>query len=64
MNYTINVSLNGRHYFATSKRSLTVLDNANALFDHFDKLFPKEDGFALTLAVVLDTRGTIRCRDL
>jgi hypothetical protein len=34
------------------------------MFDHFNKLFLKEDGYALELAVVIDTRRTIRCRDL
>ncbi len=64
MNYTINVALNGRHYFATARRSLRTLDVANTMFDHFNKLFPKEDGYSLDLAVIIDTRRTIKCRDL
>jgi len=49
MSYEINVSLNGRHYFATHTRSLTYEPDALALFEHFKKLFPESEGYELTL---------------
>ena len=49
MHYEINVSLDGQHYFATSKRSINSLGQANAIFEHFSDLFPAKDGYKITV---------------
>jgi hypothetical protein len=47
--YEINVSLNGRHYFATHERSLTDSEKAvHAYWDLVDR-FPKSQGFEVTM---------------
>jgi len=50
MHYEINVSLDGQHYFATSKRSITSLGQASAIFEHFSDLFPAKDGYKITVS--------------
>lgn len=45
MYYEINVSLNGRHLFATAERSLRCEADARALFADFAKRFPAEEGY-------------------
>jgi len=48
--YEINVSLNGRHYFATNERSLTGVESeARGMFNDMKKRYPREDGFELSL---------------
>mgnify|MGYP003136842270 CR=1 FL=1 len=49
MFYTINVALNGRHYFGTSEHSLRALGDAQSLAQHFVKLFPESEGYSITL---------------
>ena len=50
MPYEINVSLNGKHYFATTERSLSTEAEAKKLVKHFKNIFPKEDGYELFLS--------------
>lgn len=47
MHYEINVSLNGRHLFATHERSLTTEADAKALFQDFTIRFPASEGYAV-----------------
>lgn len=49
MYYEINVSKNGQHYFATHERSLTYIEEAEAMLDHFTQLFPAAEGYELQL---------------
>lgn len=49
MHYEINVSLNGRHYFATDSRSLIIEADAEAMYKHFLTLFRKEDGYEVEM---------------
>ena len=49
MYYEINVALNGRHFFATAKRSLTNEIAARAMFDLFRSKFPEADGYRVSL---------------
>lgn len=49
MYYEINVSLNGRHYFATDSRSLITEADAEAMYKHFLALFRKEDGYEIEM---------------
>lgn len=57
MYYEINVSLNGRHFFATTKRSI---ENSLALvtvYSVFENKFPKNEGYQL-MVTRYDTVGT------
>lgn len=45
MHYEINVSLHGKHFFATHARSITTRAECKKVFDAFKKAFTKEDGF-------------------
>lgn len=47
--YTVNVSLLGRHYFATAKRSLTEEKKANEVFTALILRFPAAEGFKVTM---------------
>jgi hypothetical protein len=50
MPYEINVSLNGRHYFATAPRSLTTSKDAVTMTLDFIKRFPATDGFKISVS--------------
>jgi hypothetical protein len=47
--YEINVSLVGRHYFATHPRSLTSKDWAWEVLEDFKRRFPASEGFKVTM---------------
>jgi len=49
MSYEINVSLNGKHFFSTHKRSLTFGNKANEMAILFLEKFPKKEGYEVTL---------------
>ena len=49
MYYEINVSLNGAHFFATAKRSITNEYQLERVYNIFKEKFPKEDGYAITV---------------
>lgn len=55
MSYEINVSLKGKHYFATSDRSLRSEDAAVAMAKHFKELFPESEGYQITVRRILTT---------
>ncbi len=57
MNYEINVSLNGKHFFATTERSARTQEDARKLFDTLRERFPKSEGYEVT-ATRYDTIGT------
>lgn len=50
MHYEINVSLDGKHYFATHQRSLTHQEKAEEVFYDFCRRFPKRDGFKIDMS--------------
>ena len=50
MYYEINVSLNGRHYFATAEHSLLTEVQTRELFRKFRVLFPEEDGYKVEVS--------------
>lgn len=54
MSYEINVSKNGRHYFATADRSLSTatLDQALEMVSHFETVFPAADGYKVELTQI------------
>jgi hypothetical protein len=49
MYYEINVSLNGKHYFATSERSITNDRQLVIIFKDFYKKFPKKEGYHISV---------------
>lgn len=49
MYYEINVSLMGRHFFATDKRSATSKYAAVTLYRDFKKRFPQAEGFEISV---------------
>lgn len=48
--FTINVSHNGRHYFATAPRSLDSLAKAKEVFAYLQQAFPEGNGFKIDLS--------------
>lgn len=48
--YEINVSLNGRHLFATDKRSITSERALKEVYEVFKKKFPMEEGFDILVS--------------
>lgn len=49
MYYEINVSLNGKHLFATAERSITDINKANMVYKLFVEKFPEEDGYKINV---------------
>ena len=49
MYYEINVSLNGKHLFATAERSITDIHKANTVCKLFKEKFPEEEGYKITM---------------
>jgi len=47
--YEINVSKNGKHYFATHERSITTIKEAVEIRDRLKKALPEEEGFKFTI---------------
>lgn len=50
MYYTINVSLDGAHMFATAPRSITTKEKCAVLLDLFLILFPKERKYHISVS--------------
>lgn len=48
MYYEINVSKDGKHYFATAERSILDMDKLRTVYNHFKKLFPESEGYKLS----------------
>jgi len=57
MYYEINVSLNGRHFFATAPRSITYGSRLADMIEIFLKKFPAEEGYQITVSK-FETTGT------
>jgi hypothetical protein len=47
--YEINVSKDGKHYFATHERSITTIDRAVEIRDRLRAAMPEEEGFKFTI---------------
>jgi len=45
--YEINVSQNGRHFFATAPRSAVTRDQAEKIVDTFRDKFSRTDGYQI-----------------
>lgn len=57
MYYEINVALNGKHFFATDKRSITNKTKLNIVYETFKEKFPKEEGYDISITYY-ETIGT------
>lgn len=57
MYYEINVALNGQHFFATDKRSITNKGAMERVYKVFKEKFPLEEGYDILVSRV-DTVGT------
>lgn len=49
MYYEINVTLNGKHFFATAERSITNRWDLNNKLKIFINKFPKEEGYEISV---------------
>ena len=49
MYYEINVSLNGQHFFATDKRSITNKIALDVIYRVLKTKFPQEEGYHITV---------------
>lgn len=62
--YEINITLNGKHYFATAERSCPSITKAFDLIKDFRKVFPQELGFEITLSEVKHTHESIKIPEI
>lgn len=58
MYYEINVSLNGRHFFATAPRSITTYTELKKVLPVIIEKFPASEGYEIMLTQVHES-GTI-----
>lgn len=56
MYYEINVALNGQHFFATDKRSITNKIALEVVYKILKEKFPLEEGYSIIVSQV-ETRG-------
>lgn len=59
MYYEINVSQQGKHYFATAERSIRCENEAKNIFEHFSDLFPAADGYQIEVTRYEKTGETV-----
>lgn len=52
--YEINVSLNGKHFFATDKRSITDIDTLKNIYKIFAEKFPKSENYNLIITKMFE----------
>lgn len=50
MYYEINVSCDGKHFFATSERSLTTRIDAQIAYNIFKDKFPADEGYKISVS--------------
>ena len=49
MYYEINVSLNGKHLFATAERSIVNTFQLQKVYNLFKEKFPEKDGYKINV---------------
>ena len=64
MYYEINVALNGRHFFATAKRSITDAAELRDVFKVLDAKFPESEGYHLSISYHSETGFGIGAQSL
>lgn len=50
--YEINVSLNGKHFFATDERSCVTEHDMKKVLAELQKRMPESDGFVITVTKI------------
>jgi ribosome-binding factor A len=50
MYYEINIALNGSHFFATAKRSITCTEKLKEVLYKLKESFKKEDGYSISIS--------------
>lgn len=58
MHYEINISLNGKHFFATSERSITSDYKLREVYDALKNKFNENDGYSFDV-IKYQTVGTV-----
>jgi len=48
MNFEINISLNGRHFFATHQRSINSSQDFETVLKTLQEKFPESEGYSIT----------------
>lgn len=56
MFYEINVAKDGKHFFATDKRSITNERALKEVYTEFKKKFPPEEGYDMLVSAI-ETQG-------
>ena len=51
MYYEINVALNGKHFFATSERSITNKWKLKEVYNVLKEKFPQEEGYDISVSL-------------
>lgn len=54
--YEINVSLNGKHFFATALRSAPTERKVEELYEVFKKKFPESEGYKIMVSCLESVR--------
>jgi hypothetical protein len=62
MYYEINVSLNGKHFFATAERSIISAERCLDVYDALSLRFHKIDGYEIVISRV-ERKGRYLSRD-
>lgn len=52
MYYELNVSKNGKHFFATNKRSITTKQALKDVYEVFKVKFPTEEGYDILVSCI------------
>lgn len=52
MYYEFNISLHGKHLFATNQRSVTTYEEATNLFEILETKFPISEGYQISCSKV------------
>lgn len=58
MYYEINISLNGKHFFATNERSITNETSLKKVYKTIKEKFPQEEGYNI-MVTYNETKGKL-----
>ena len=63
--YEINVSRNGKHFFATHERSFGLSkQHTKEVYDKLVEAFPKSEGYEIEISRYQTTGTTVKPKDL
>jgi len=64
MFYEINVAKNGRHYFATSPRSIRTTECLKVVLIDFKEKFKEEDGYTISASLDMEQQSGVNIENL